>query len=116
MEKAFPPVLSTFNFVMIAGYGAVKIPPVYAFREIKAHENQVFPCIVGGQVGQTIQSLPKQASKCVENSPCDSAGRGGLLALRPALSYGDFPTHLEPRSGGDLIICPASPPTIRKKP
>ena len=68
MEKAFPPVLSTFNFVMIAGYGAVKIPPVYAFREIKAHENQVFPCIVGGQVGQTIQSLPKQASKCVENN------------------------------------------------
>ena len=61
--------LSTFNFVMIAGYGAVKIPPVYAFREIKAHENQVFPCIVGGQVGQTIQSLPKQASKCVENNP-----------------------------------------------
>ena len=69
MEKAFPPVLSTFNFVMIDGYGAVKIPPVYAFREIKAHENQVFPCIVGGQVGQTIQSLPKQASKCVENNP-----------------------------------------------
>lgn len=68
-EIYIPPVLSTFNFVMIAGYGAVKIPPVYAFREIKAHENQVFPCIVGGQVGQTIQSLPKQASKCVENNP-----------------------------------------------
>ena len=47
----------------------LKTPPVYAFREIKAHENQVFPCIVGGQVGQTIQSLPKQASKCVENNP-----------------------------------------------
>ena len=45
MEKAFPPVLSTFNFVMIAGYGAVKIPPVYAFREIKAHENQVFDIV-----------------------------------------------------------------------
>lgn len=44
---------------------AEKIPPVYAFRGIKAHENQGFSGMVGGQAGQIIQSPPERASKCV---------------------------------------------------
>ena len=59
----------------------------YAFRGIEAHENQGFSATVGGQAGQIIQSPPEQASKCVENNPWESAGRGGLLALRPAFSH-----------------------------
>ena len=36
MEKVFPPVLSNLNLVVVAGCGPVKIPPVYAFRPVKA--------------------------------------------------------------------------------
>ena len=35
MEKAFPPVLSNLNLVVVAGYGQLKMPPVYAFRAVK---------------------------------------------------------------------------------
>ena len=34
MEKAFPPVLSNSNFIVVAGDGPVEIPPVYAFRPV----------------------------------------------------------------------------------
>lgn len=36
MEKAFPSVLSDFNFIVVAGNGPVKIPPVYSFRLVKS--------------------------------------------------------------------------------
>ena len=36
MEKAFPPVFSNLNLVVVAGDGPVEIPPVYAFRPVKA--------------------------------------------------------------------------------
>ena len=51
MEKAFPPVLSNFNFVVVAGYGPVKMPPVYAFRTPISLPFQDFPGMVGGQAG-----------------------------------------------------------------
>ena len=35
MEKAFPTVLSAFNFIVVAGCGPVEIPPIYAFRAVK---------------------------------------------------------------------------------
>ena len=34
MEKAFPPVLSNLNFIVVAGDSPVEIPPVYAFRPV----------------------------------------------------------------------------------
>lgn len=34
MEKAFPPVFSNLNLVVVAGDGPVEIPPVYAFRPV----------------------------------------------------------------------------------
>ena len=51
------------------GTAAEKIPPVYAFRTLKAQPFQGFSGMVGRQVGQIIQSPPEQASKCVEESP-----------------------------------------------
>ena len=65
MEKAFPPVFSNLNLVVVAGYSPVKMPPVYAFRPVKVQPFQGFPCTVGGQAGQIIQSPPERASKCV---------------------------------------------------
>ena len=69
MEKAFPPVLSNLNLVVVAGYGQLKMPPVYAFRAVKVQLFQGFFGMVGRQVGQIIQSPPEQASKCVEENP-----------------------------------------------
>ena len=69
MEKAFPPMFSNLNLVVVAGYGPVEIPPVYAFRAVKVQLFQGFFGMVGGQAGQIIQSPPEQASKCVENNP-----------------------------------------------
>ena len=69
MEKAFPPMFSNLNLVVVAGYGPVEIPPVYAFRAVKVQPFQGFWDMVGGQAGQIIQSPPEQASKCVENNP-----------------------------------------------
>ena len=69
MEKAFPPVLSNLNFIVVAGDSPVEIPPVYAFRPVISQPFQGFWGMVGRQVGQIIQSPPKQASKCVENNP-----------------------------------------------
>ena len=36
MEKAFPPVLSDFNFIVVVGCAHLKMLSVYAFRLIKA--------------------------------------------------------------------------------
>ena len=36
MEKAFSPVLSDFNFIVVVGYGQLKMPPDYAFRPLKS--------------------------------------------------------------------------------
>ena len=69
MEKAFPPVLSDFNFVVVAGCGPVKMPPVYAFKTPISPPFQDFPGMVGGHTGQIIQSPPERASKCVEENP-----------------------------------------------
>ena len=60
---------TNLNLVVVAGYGPVEIPPVYAFRAVKVQSWQGFSGTVGGQAGQIIQSPPEQASKCVENSP-----------------------------------------------
>lgn len=69
MEKAFLPVLSNLNLVVVAGYGSVKIPPVYAFRPVISQPFQGFSGMVGGQAGQIIQSPPEHTSKCVESNP-----------------------------------------------
>ena len=36
MEKAFPPVLSTLNLVVVVGYAQLKMLSVYAFRPVKS--------------------------------------------------------------------------------
>ena len=36
MEKEFPPMFSNLNLVVVAGYGPVEIPLIYAFRILKA--------------------------------------------------------------------------------
>ena len=69
MEKAFPPVLSNLNLVVVAGYGSGEIPPVYAFRPLKHPPLQGFFGMVGRQGGQIIQSPPEQASKSGEENP-----------------------------------------------
>ena len=69
MEKAFPPMFSNLNLVVVAGDGPVEIPPVYAFRPVISQPFQGFSGMVGRQAGQTIQSPSERASKCVENSP-----------------------------------------------
>ena len=51
MEKAFPPVISNLNPVVVAGYGRLKIPPAYAFRAVKVQLFQDFFGMVGRQVG-----------------------------------------------------------------
>ena len=50
------------------------------------------------------------------NTEVKSAGRGGLLALRPAFSYGFSSTHLEASFGGDWINPIATPSIVRQKP
>ena len=65
MEKAFPPVLSNLNFIVVAGNGPVEIHPVYAFKPVIGQPFQGFWGMVGRQVGQIIQSPPERASKCV---------------------------------------------------
>lgn len=59
MEKAFSPVLSDFNFIVVVGYGQLKMPLVYAFKPLKILIFRSFSDMVGGQAGQIIQSPPE---------------------------------------------------------
>ena len=84
MEKAFPPMFSNLNLVVVAGYGPVEIPPVYAFRAVKVHGNQGFFRMVGRQVDKVILFPSKQGSKCGKMDKKEMPDAEALTPPRPA--------------------------------
>jgi hypothetical protein len=57
------------------GTPAEKIPPVYAFREVKVHGNQGFFRMVGRQVDKVILFPSKQGSKCGKMDKKEAPGQ-----------------------------------------
>ena len=60
--------------------------------------------------------LQSRLIRAIRNSPYESAGRGGLLALRPAFSSGGYSTHFKSRFGGDWSTPIAAPSIACQKP
>ena len=64
---------------------AEKIPPVYAFRAVKVHENQGFFRMVGRQVDKVILFPQKQGSKCGKMDKKEAPDAESLTAPAPGV-------------------------------
>ena len=66
------------------GTPAEKIPPVYAFRAVKVHENQGFFRMVGRQADKVILFPSKRGSKCGKMDKKEAPDAEALTPPRPA--------------------------------
>ena len=67
---------------------AEKIPPVYAFRAVKVHENQGFFRMVGRQVDKVILFPSKRGSKCGKMDKKEAPGQRQLFRSLSRLNFG----------------------------